>query len=119
MIDFGSMSRHTEVVLSSQVINGASVSEVVDMRDIDGPISFHFKASAKSSPASAAIQVQGSNDGVSYVNIGSATNIANNANNEEFMIEDDGPAYRYVRLSLSISSGSYTGYCIFSGVEAR
>lgn len=111
------MSRHTSVVFPSQTVDAATATESVDLNEIEYGISFHVAVSAKAGLSGGTMTLQGSNDDTNWVGIASATNIADTGD-EQFLLQDDAPSYRYARLAFAISAGEFVAQVIFSGVES-
>lgn len=98
--------RLIETTVEALSITVARNSPSVDVAAAGGDsVAFMMVATAASSPGTAAIQLQGSLDDVSYTNVGSSVTVAANG---VFTVEKDRPVYRYYRVAYAIASGSYT-----------
>jgi hypothetical protein len=97
-------SRLVEQTVESLSITEARNSPVVDVQSAESIVYVMVSTSA-SSPNTASIQLQGSLDQTSWVNVGSAVNVTTNAVHS---VSEDRPKFRYYRVAYAIASGSYT-----------
>lgn len=98
--------RLAEKTYDAVSITAPTTSEWVDVGALGGDsISYVMVASSASTPNTASITLQGSNDRTNAVTVGSAVNVTTNG---VLSLEKDRPTFRYYRVSYAIASGSYT-----------
>lgn len=97
--------RLIEKTEANQTVDGAKNSASYDVAGIGGDsIAFVVTASSSSSPTGTTVQLQGSLDDTNWVNVGSAVSVTGDGS---FSVSQDRPPYRYYRVALAHSSGSY------------
>lgn len=110
-------TRVLKKVLTDTTISAATQTDAQHLQHITGGISYQINCTSKTSPGSASIQLQGSNDSVNWMNIGSSQAIAANTTSEYFLLEDDSPSYMYSRLSFAVASNNFVANVFFQGIE--
>lgn len=108
---------HTEKHLNTSTISEDTYTTSFDLYRCSS-YSYQIYITSKSSPTGAYIQLQASNGDSLWNDVtGARINIANDANENICMLEDATVTYRYIRLKLAITSGSFDAKVIFNAQE--
>jgi hypothetical protein len=94
-----------QALQSAAVINTATQTPGIDLSGARG-FCIIVNVTATSTPSGASVQLQASNDGVTWANVGTSTAIS--ATGVLAPINIDAPYYAQARLSYAIASGSIT-----------
>lgn len=100
-------------ILPATSITAPVSTDSVSMRYIND-VSAQIVVTAASSPGTASVKLQASNDNTNWVDVGSATNITTNTT---ILLEDTDVSYAFLRVTFAIASGSFTAEVIVSGKE--
>lgn len=100
-------------ILTNQNISSDTTTSEIQTTYVDS-IAAQVNVTAVNSPSGGEAQLQGSNDGSNWINIGSSTSISSTGS---FLLQDADVGYKKVRVILRISSGDYDADVLLSGQE--
>lgn len=100
-----------DILLNNSALAVSTTTEAVNLETI---VNFSVQIVWTSVTASFSIQVEVSNDGLNWVNLGSAAVINNNSGN--VMVEKSNNTNRFMRVSVTRTSGTANVKLIYAGL---